>query len=97
MAGIGKLEAVKIAGKSDDAKSHLKKVIDMLSQLPDFSKEKVKEAIWPYAEEKGRGNVLWPMRYGLSGQDRSPDPFIISEILGKEEALKRLTSAYEAL
>jgi len=26
----------------------------------------------------------------LSGADRSPDPFVISEILGKEETLKRL-------
>jgi len=97
MNGVGDYDAVKLKGKSDDAKSHLKKVIELLSSLPEFTKENVKEAIWPYAEEKGKGNVLWPTRYALSGQEKSPDPFIISEMLGKEEALKRLTRAYESL
>lgn len=97
MVPLGTLDPQKIAGKSDDAKGHLKKVIDTLTDLSDFTKEKVKESIWAYAEEKGRGNVLWPMRYSLSGQDKSPDPFIISEILGKEETIKRLTRAYESI
>lgn len=94
---ISTLDPEKLKGKSDDAKTHLKLAIEILSTLTDFTKEKVKEALWPYAEEKGRGNVLWPVRFGLSGQDKSPDPFIISEILGKEETIKRLTRAYEAL
>jgi glutamyl-tRNA synthetase len=97
MLPIADLDAVKLKGKSDDAKSHLKKVLELVSSLPSFTKESVKEAIWQYAEEKGKGNVLWPMRYGLSGQEKSPDPFIISEILGKDETIKRLTRAYEAL
>mgnify|MGYP003476064464 CR=1 FL=1 len=49
------------------------------------------------AEKIGKGNILWPMRYALSGKEKSPDPFIISEILGKEETLKRLNFAYELL
>ncbi|MES3031235.1 MAG: glutamate--tRNA ligase [Patescibacteria group bacterium] len=78
-------------------KIYLKTIIDTLSSLENFSKESVKEALWPLAEEKGKGNILWPMRFALSGKDRSPDPFIISEILGKEETLKRLTFAYESI
>jgi hypothetical protein len=35
------------------------------------------------------------MRYALSGKDKSPDPFIIAEILGKEETIKRLTYAIQ--
>lgn len=97
MLPIAKYDAAKLAGKSDDAKSHLKKILEIIPAVKNFTKENIKEAIWPYAEEKGRGNVLWPMRYGLSGQDKSPDPFIIAEILGTEETIKRLTSAYEAL
>ncbi len=80
-----------------NTKTYLKTIMDLLSPLDDFSKENVKSILWPLAEEKGKGNVLWPMRYALSGKDKSPDPFIISEILGKEETLKRLTSAYEKL
>lgn len=80
-------------------KENLKKVIDIINTVDgsDFSKEKIKDAIWPIAESIGKGNVLWPMRYALSGKDKSPDPFTVSEILGKEESLKRLTSAYEKI
>ncbi len=81
----------------EKTKAHISHIISTLSPLATFSKEAVKEALWPYAEKEGRGNVLWPMRYALSGKEKSPDPFIISEILGKEETLKRLTHAYESL
>lgn len=85
---------------SADASSNLVKVVELLEKVPDtnFSDpEKVKEAIWPYAEEKGRGNVLWPLRYSLSGRAKSPDPFFISSIIGKEACLRRLRSAVELL
>jgi glutamyl/glutaminyl-tRNA synthetase len=59
----------------------------------EFTKENVKSALWGYAEEEGRGAVLWPMRYALSGRDKSPDPFQLAEIFGKEETLKRLRAA----
>jgi glutamyl/glutaminyl-tRNA synthetase len=49
------------------------------------------------AEEIGKGNVLWPMRYALSGKDKSPDPFILADILGKEETIKRLKFAHESI
>lgn len=80
-----------------NTKIYLKSIIEKLSALDDFSKESVKSVLWPMAEEKGKGNVLWPMRYALSGKEKSPDPFIISEILGKEETLKRLNFAHDLL
>lgn len=42
---------------------------------------------------KNRGELLHPIRYALSGKEKSPDPFIIAEILGKNETLKRLEYA----
>ena len=45
-----------------------------LSKLDTFDAETVKGAIWDYATEKGRGAVLWPLRYSLSGRDKSPIP-----------------------
>jgi glutamyl/glutaminyl-tRNA synthetase len=47
----------------------------------------------PYAEKVGKGNVLWPIRYALSGRDQSPDPFRLAVILGKEETLSRIKYA----
>lgn len=77
----------------------LNKIVNLLEQLPaeEFTKENVKNSIWNYATEEGRGGVLWPMRVALSGRDKSPDPFVLAEILGKSETLVRLAKATELL
>lgn len=74
---------------------YLDKVVSILGgiEIVSFNKETIKEKLWPYAEEVGRGDILWPMRYALSGLDKSPDPFILAEILGKEESITRLRNA----
>lgn len=63
----------------------------------DFTKEKIKEIIWPYAEKFGKGDVLWPMRFALSGLDKSPDPFMLAEVFGKNETIERLNFAIQIL
>jgi glutamyl-tRNA synthetase len=80
-----------------NTKDYLKQVIEILSSLEDFSKEKIKDAIWPLAGSKGKGNVLWPVRYALSGKEKSPDPFVIAYILGKEETIERLKFAHDSI
>ena len=81
----------------DSAKliERLVRVSDTLSALPSevFTREGIKEALWPYAESEGRGQILWPMRYALSGRDKSPDPFQLASLLGKKETLERLAFA----
>ena len=74
---------------------YLTQVVFLIELIPenDFTKEKVKDVIWPYAEEVGRGDILWPIRYALSGLDKSPDPFMLLEIFGKEESISRLETA----
>jgi glutamyl/glutaminyl-tRNA synthetase len=66
-----------------------------LERSPDggFTAEALKQAVWPYAEKKGRGDVLWPLRVALTGQERSPDPFASAALLGKEESLRRIDAA----
>jgi glutamyl-tRNA synthetase len=83
----------------DITKAHLDKIANLISGIKtkDFTKERIKEIIWPYAEEKGRGDVLWPFRAALTGLAKSPDPFEIAEILGKEKTLKRLEYAKNLL
>lgn len=87
-----------LAWKNDtspqDAVPRLRKVIELLEALPeDISAEEAKDAIWPYAEEIGKGEVLWPVRVALSGREKSPDPFSLIHILGRDEAIDRLKSA----
>ncbi len=43
------------------------------------------------------GDVFWPIRVALSGQDKSPSPTEILEVLGKEESLKRIKLAIDKL
>lgn len=43
------------------------------------------------------GEVLWPMRVALTGLDKSPGPFEVGEVLGKEKVLARLKEAIDKL
>jgi len=80
-------------------KQHIEKVIELLENIDfaDFIQENIKKSIWDYAEKEGRGDVLWPMRFALCGCEKSPDPLTLSQILGKEETLNRLSKAVNLL
>lgn len=74
---------------------HLAKVLEVLQKISseDFTANTTKEALWGYATEAGKGSVLWPLRYALSGRDKSPDPFTLMGILGKEATVRRVNTA----
>lgn len=77
---------------------HLAALRDLIEGFPGpDSAEAIKTALMPYAEQEGRGTVLWPLRYALSGAEKSPDPFSLVYILGKEESLSRITTAIAIL
>ncbi len=82
-----------------DTKLHLKNTIDLLNSLEEknWTEVNIKAIIWPYADKNGRGDVLWPMRYSLTGNEQSPDPFSVAFILGKQETLSRLQHAIDIL
>lgn len=69
----------------------------MLKDHESFTAESVKETIFPYATQKGRASVLWPMRVALSGKEKSPDPFTLAQLLGKEKTLGRIEKALQLL
>ncbi|TSD05398.1 MAG: Glutamate--tRNA ligase [Parcubacteria group bacterium Greene0714_7] len=79
--------------------TRLKQVMSLLNTLNDseWHDQKIKEVVWPYAEEKGRGLVLWPFRFTLSGRGKSPDPFTIAGVIGKKETITRIEDAIRAL
>lgn len=45
------------------------------------------------ADELATGEVLWPLRVALSGQQNSPSPFELAWVLGKTKTLARLEEA----
>jgi glutamyl-tRNA synthetase len=84
----------------ENTKKFLAETIAILEETSDedfTDAGKLKEKLWAYATENGRGSVLWPIRFALSGKAKSPDPFTLSSILGKKETIKRLTHALKEL
>lgn len=86
-------------------KEEVKSILPELSEffdkinIRDWKKEKLEAKIGEWIKEKGYavGSVLWPMRVALSGQDKSPDPFEIAEVLEKKTVLKRIDLAIKKL
>lgn len=95
-----KYESEKLVWKDsskDETKKYLEKIIELLESADFENADSVKSSVWDYATEEGRGSVLWPMRYALSGRDKSPDPFTLASVLGKEETVRRLQIAVQKL
>lgn len=81
-----------------DALSRLQKIAEILATMPEtVSIDEAKAGIWDYAEEVGRGEVLWPLRVALTGRERSPDPFTVIHIIGSGEAYKRIKTACDTI
>lgn len=98
------LVAKEPAERPDLTKEALKAVLELLEGLPALlPAEAVKMALMPLADAEeakgkgGRGAVLWPTRYALSGAERSPDPFTLISILGTMEATSRIRAALAIL
>jgi glutamyl-tRNA synthetase len=75
---------------------NLKLALDTLEKIDEnnFNADNIKNELMNIANSlESRGELLHPVRYALSGQDRSPDPFVIASILGKNETLSRLQKA----
>lgn len=78
----------------EDARKHLAHVHALLeSYTGPWTIEALKDEVFPYADTEGRGDVLWPLRFSLSGKKKSPDPFTLLSVLGKEESLQRIKAA----
>src|SRR3989338_9008185 len=79
----------------EKARENLEKVVQI------FNEEKTLVIIWTkiekLSEERGKGDVLWPLRYALSGREKSPDPFTLIKIKGVKASISSILSAIEKL
>jgi len=81
---------------SEKISENIKLAIKALDEIPEngFSAEAVKDALMQIAIMlPSKGEILHPVRFALSGRDKSPDPFMIAGIIGKNETLSRLQKA----
>jgi glutamyl-tRNA synthetase len=69
-----------------------------MTEEKDFHKENIKIFLIELTDKlENRGELLHPMRFALSGLDKSPDPYTIADILGKKETINRLNKAISIL
>ncbi len=89
--------------KSDRAttKKRLEFLIKYLSEVPqnNWTRATLEEALINEIKQQGFSNAdtLWPMRVAMSGEERSPSPFEIAEVLGQKKTLARLELAVKKL
>lgn len=84
--------------KTDKNKTreNLEKILEILRN-GGVTPRTIEESISKLAEERGRGEVFWPLRVALSGRDASPGPLEILNIVGVQEATARLEKAIKKL
>lgn len=100
----GEYDAQELIWKKSDKEGTLAVFEALIAKLEerdaaDYVRSKIEPEMieWIKSTDWGNGDVLWPMRFALSGEKKSPSPFELAELLGKEETLKRLRVAQEAL
>jgi glutamyl-tRNA synthetase len=81
----------------DGAKSRLELLLEEFEKIADsdWNKDFLENLFFPLIKERelGNGDTLWPLRVALSGQERSPSPFELAEIFGKEKSMDRARQA----
>jgi len=80
-------------------KASLEQALALLESFDDATWNDVKlleEKLLLAAGDK-KGDFLWPLRYALTGADRSPSPPQVAWVLGKNESVLRVEKALEKL
>jgi glutamyl-tRNA synthetase len=87
-------------GTKEDATRHLSWLLETFKGASDAqfdSQDGVQALVWDYAETEGKGDVLWPLRYTLTGKDRSPAPFFVAHVIGREATIRRIEAVLSIL
>jgi len=73
----------------------LSDTIKKLENLATWSVDSIKTSLEQTVAEGSysNGDVFWPTRYALSGEEKSPPPEEIANILGKDKTISRLNKA----
>lgn len=81
----------------EDTPSQMKELMVVLQGIDDFSAQNTEEIVkqWITDKEYHLGTIMNAFRLSLVGAAKGPHLFDITEIIGKEETLKRLQSAID--
>ncbi len=84
----------------DDSLGGLKNVLELLGQTKGIKSPKDADKIMKKAvasQSLSNGDVFWPVRVALSGEEKSPSPAELIWALGVEESVKRIEAAIKLL
>ena len=83
----------------DESPRQMLELADVLEGIDDFSLHNQERVVMQWIEEKGynTGLIMNAFRLAIVGEGKGPQMFDITEVLGKEETLRRLRRAVEAL
>ena len=90
----------KMKTDSESSLATLKEVLPRLEAFDDYTNDALYAMLSEYVKEKEvkTGFVMWPLRTALSGKQQTPAGATeIMEILGKEEAVRRIKIGIEKL
>ncbi len=78
----------------EDTKNNLESAKATLAKISQnkWDKENLEDKLLKIAGDK-RGDLLFPLRSALTGQAKSPSPFEVAWVLGKEKSIRRLKNA----
>ena len=73
--------------------------LQKLQSAKQFDSKTIQQLLSEIVDEAKltNGDVFWPVRVALSGQEKSPSPVELAVALGKDAVLKRLTVAIDIL
>lgn len=72
-----------------------KNILENISEI-NWNKKNLEDVLLDAAGEN-RGEFLWPLRASLTGEQKSPPPFEVAWVLGKNETIKRIKNALESI
>jgi len=83
----------------EDSAEKMQELISVLQAVDDFSAPATEAAVMSWIEASGyhTGDIMHPLRLALIGESKGPHLFAITEIIGKEETIKRLEKAVNEL
>ena len=83
----------------EDTPAQMKELVEVLRELPDFSSQAAEPKVLGWITDNGyhTGNVMNAFRLAVVGECKGPHMFDISELMGKEETIRRILLAVERI
>jgi glutamyl-tRNA synthetase len=86
-------------GDRERTKKGLKEALKALQTLKAWNRDEIQATLEAVvtANSLGNGDVFWPVRVAVTGEEASPPPVDVLVVLGREKSLKRIEKAFKLL